>query len=267
MFKHDHSRRSASAAFAGAALCALAVLGGRPARAQVSALTSFSQLTSPVKTSPYPQGPLTGPSAFVVPQTFTVAAGDNSVSFTATNGTADGGFESSLSDPAFTPQFSDPNFGGAPGDVLENTTYTGPTQNTATGPLLIQFQNPIAGFGLLAQDSFPDTETFTLNVFADRNATVLLGSFTYPAVDNTGPVGTAVFVGAQSDLGLPLFESAILSSSSTAGSSNDYFFGPTQVQGPAPVPEASTVVGFSIGVFLFVSLALRARKRPSGGAA
>lgn len=168
---------------------------------------------------------------------------------------------------------SDPTFGGAAGDILEDTTYVAAGGNLPTAPLLIQFQNPVVGFGLLAQDFNADFETFTLNIFADANATISLGSFTYPATDNTSSSGNAVFVGALSNLGLPLIRSATLSSVSFAtgtggdpnNGSNDYFFGPTQVQALAPVPEASTFVSLGMGVLLFGGLALRARKRKTDG--
>lgn len=266
MYKHDYSKHLAGVA----ALCAFAALGGQAAQAQlVTKVTSFGQLTSPIKTDQYPTGPLSGASRNIVPQTFSVADGTgptaNNLTFTATNGVPASGFLSNLADATIGPQFSDPTFGGAFHDVILNTSFVGPTQNVPTAPVLIQFQNPVSGFGLLAQDFLSDQETFTLNIFADTNATVSLGTFVYGPVDNSGSAGTAVFVGALSATGLPVIRSATLSSvSSLQGENNDLFFGPAQVN--APVPEASTVVGFGMGVVLFGGLMLAARRRKVGAA-
>lgn len=271
MNKHDHSKHLANSARIAAAVCALAALGGQAAQAQATFLTSFSQLTRPVKTNPYPQGTLVQPNPFLVQNGFTVAAGTvSNLTFTATKGTPDAGFQSNLANIAVAPQFSDPTLGGAAGDVLEDTSVTTASANTITGPLLIQFASPVTGFGLFAQDFNADFETFTLNVFADANATVSLGTFTYARTDNTSSAGTAVFVGAVSPIGLPLIRSATLSSFSEAAGlnpnngSNDFFFGPAQVQ--APVPEASTVVSFGMGLLLFGGVALVARRRKVGAA-
>jgi len=276
MLKLDHTKQFANAARVGVALCALAALGGQAARAQGTAVTSFNQLTNPIKTDPYPEGPLTGTNAFIVPQTFTVAAGtSNKLTFTATNGVPNAGFQSALANSKVAPQFSDSAFGGTPGDILENTTYAGGNGNVATGPLLINFQNPVAGFGLLAQDFNQDFETFTLNIFDGMNATgTQLGSFTFGPVDNTSLRGNAVFVGALSKPGSLLIGSATLSSLSVAtggggapnNGNNDFFFGPTQVQAAGPVPEASTFVSLGAGVLLFGGLILSARRRKNGGA-
>lgn len=274
MNKHNHSRHFANSARFAVALCALAALGGPAAHAQATIVTNPNQLGNTVQTSPYPSGNIAG----VVPPSFTVAAGSNNLTFTATGitpgmgftGTA--GFESFIADNTIAPQFT-------AGDQLEDTTaatfdaqgnYAG---NKPTGPLRINFQTPVTGFGLFAQDFNFDTETFTLNVFNNNTS---LGIFTFgptpngdPAVDPNNIRGTADFIGAQSNGG-PLITSAIISSASFAvgpnptNGSNDFYFGPTRVQ--APVPEASTVVSFGMGVLLFASLALVARKRKVSGA-
>ena len=270
MLKYNHTKKFANAARLGVAFSALAALGGGAAHAQAFNFNpTYSQITNPIKTASFPRGPLTQPGRFVIPQMFSVADGTNSLTFTATNGVPNSGFQSAVAAPSVAPQFSDANFGGTVGDILEDTTYVGGNGNVVTGPLLIQFQAPVNGFGFLAQDFNSDFETFTLNVFSDTNATILLGTFTYQTVDNTSTAGNAVFVGALSNLGLPLFRSATLSSSSfaTAGGgqpnngSNDFFFGPVQVRGPQPVPEASTFVSLGMGMLLFGSLALRKRSR------
>ena len=266
MYKHDHSKNLANAVRASAAFCALTAVSGGAAHAQVTFINNYNQLTNPVRTTQYPEGPLTGTNAFVVPPMFTVPTvdGSNNLTFTATNGNPAGGFQSNLANAAVAPEFSDPTMGGKAFDVIEDTDFNGSASSIPTAPLLIQFQNPVSGFGLLAQDFLKDNEIFTLNVFADANATVSLGTFTYNSVPNLSSAGTAVFVGAVSNTGLPLFRSATLSSVSDNSSSNDFFFGPTQVK--APVPEASTVVSFGMGITLFAGLALVARKRKVGGA-
>ena len=267
MYKHDHRKNLASAVRASVAFCALAAVSGGAAQAQFSFVTAPSQLGNIVLTTPYPSGTFAG----IVPMTFSVPTTDNSntLSFTATNGLPASpgqvslGFESFRADISVAPEFN--------GAELEDTTYISPdgSGNKPSAPVLIQFQTAVAGFGLYAEDTNSDFETFTLNVFSDQNATVSLGSFTYPATDNTSPAGAAVFVGALSNLG-PLIKSATLSSFSVAtgqnpnNGSNDFYIGPTRVK--APVPEASTVVSFGMGVVLFVGLALVARKRKVCGA-
>ena len=217
MYKHDHRKNLANAMHASVAFCALAAVSGGAAQAQASQVTfinNYNQLTNPSRTSQYPQGPLSGPNAFVVPPTFTVPTldGTNNLTFTATNGNTAGGFQSNLANGTIAPQFSDPTMGGKALDVIEDTDFYGSTSSIPTAPLLIQFQNPVSGFGLLAQDFLADNEIFTLNVFSDANATILLDTLTYASVDNLSTVGTAVFVGAVSKTGLPLFRSATLSS-------------------------------------------------------
>ena len=278
MNNHDQRKHLTNPAHVALALCALAALGGRAAQAQVTFISDPSQLgNNTVKTVQYPMGSASG----IVPQTFGVPTtnGSNFVSFTATSAAAtpSAGFESFVADATIAPQFT-------AGDVLEDTTIFTPGGNLPTAPLLINFQNSTAtapsgvgGFGLFAQDFNADMETFTLTVYALPNAMgPALGTFSYngpggttgptgTGVDNTSSAGTAVFVGAETTLGLPVIESATLSSFSVAAGtnpnngSNDFYFGPTRIL--APVPEASTVVSFGLGVLLFAGLALSAHKR------
>jgi len=258
MYKHDHRKNLASAVRASVAFCALAAVSGGAAQAQFTFVNDPTQLGNTVRTVQYPSGSLAG----IVPDTFSVplTSGTNTLTFTATspNATPSAGFESFIADTTVAPQFT-------PGDELEDTTILTPGGNLPTGPIEIQFATPVTGFGLFAQDYNADMETFTLNLFSDQNATVMVGSFTYNAVDNTSSAGAAVFVGAFSNSGLPLIRSAKLSSFSVAvgqnpnNGSNDFYFGPTSVK--APVPEASTVVSFGMGVVLFAGLALVARRR------
>jgi hypothetical protein len=269
MYNHDHSKRFANSARVAVALCAFAALGGRAAQAGSTRVTTPSQLVNPVTTDQFPTG--TAPD-FIVPASFTVAAGSsNSVTFTATRPAAAGGFQSVVADSSnVAPQFTMAPF-GAPGDIVENTSVptNTPAGNMTTGPLQINFQNGVAGFGLLAQDFNQDTETFTLDVF---NGSTQIGTFSFGPTDNTMGTGQAVFVGAQATMG-DLITSATLRSLSLAtggggqpnNGNNDFFFGRTQVQN-APVPEASTVVSFGLGVLLVAGLTLGAHKRKLNGA-
>lgn len=245
MNKHNLSNRFVDPARVAVVLCALVALGGRAAQAQATFVTSPSQLGNTFRTDPYPTG--------IVPSSFFVAAGSNNLTFTATTATlANEGFKSYIADATVGPQFT-------PGDIIEDTSSR--TTNAPTGPLRIDFQNGVTGFGLFAQDFNSDTETFTLTVF---NGTTQLSAtpFTFGPVDNTSSAGSAVFVGALSNAG-PLITSAFISStSSLASANNDFYFGPVQVK--APVPEASTVVSFGAGVFLCAGLALGAHRRKAG---
>ena len=270
MYKHDHTKQFTNAARTSVALCALAALGGSAAQAQVNRIDAPSQLFMPDTTAQYPSGDALN----VVPTSFTRAAGSNNVTFTATNPAAGGGFTSFAASAANAgPEFTTAPF-GATGDILENTSVAGApnTANTTTGPLRIDFQLPVAGFGLLAQDFNQDQETFTLNVFDATNSQ--LGTFTFGPRDNSVGLGHAIFVGAQDSLG-SLISYATLSSLSVAtggggqpnNGSNDFAIGRLQVQTlAAPVPEASTMVGFGLGLALFGGLTFSARKRKFSGA-
>ena len=218
MNSYNHRKHLTRSAGVAVAICTLAALGGRTAQAQATIVTTPSQLIKPVQTTPYPSPSGNGSNA---PSSFTVAAGTNNVTFTATNGTPSGGFQSYVADLTVAPQFT-------AGNVLEEV-FNDSAGPTATGPLQISFQNGVAGFGLFAQDANADTQTFTLTVF---NGNTSLGSFTFGPVDNSSPSGAAVFVGAQSSASVPITR-ATLSSSSTPGAginSNDFYVGPTNVQ-------------------------------------
>ena len=276
MNNHDYKKHLAKSARVAVALCALAALGGRSAQAQATAVTLPSQLGNTTLTQQYPFD-TNNP---VVPASFNrqTVDGSNTLTFTALNavppsaGSSGGGFAAFQVRPTdAAPQFSMAPFGMI-NDIAENTTFNvgGATGNVNTGPLEIQFANPVSGFGLLAQDSFADTETFTLNLFSDFNATIPIVTpmpLTFTA-DNSVGLGQALFVGARTTSGLPLIRSATLSSLSNASGSfvgnNDFAFGRTFVA--APVPESSTAVGFGMGVLLFTGLALGARKRKVNGA-
>lgn len=263
MNNHDYSRHFGNSARITVALCALAALGGRAAQAGATAVTS--PLPNSVQTNQYP----TGDASSVVPASFTVAAGSNNLTFTATNPVSGSGFQSRQMDQTAAPQFSDPQFGGTAGDVIEDTTFdtNSDAGNMATGPLRIDFQQGVTGFGLLAQDYNQDTETFTLDVFNGANQ---IGTFTFGPADNTANPGQALFVGAQTNDG-DVITSATLSSLSAAvgqqpnNGDNDFFFGRAQVQN-APVPEASTAMSFGTGILFLAGLVLGAHRRKVNGA-
>lgn len=275
MNKHNYSKQIAGMVVT---LCAFAIIGSHSAQAGANRVNSPSDLVNPVTTAQYPVGntSTTPPGVGVVPASFNVAAGSNTLTFTATKPVAGSGFRSFAANSSnAAPQFTMAPFGMA-GDIAEDTSFdNGPTiGNTATAPLRIDFQQGVTGFGLLAQDFNQDTETFTLNVF---NGAAQIGTFTFgpapngdPIADPGNPLGNAVFVGAQTTFG-DVITSATLSSLSFAttgggkpnNGNNDFVFGRTQVN--APVPEASTVVSFGMGVLLFAGLALGARKRKVHG--
>ncbi len=222
MNHYDRKKRLTSPAWAAITLCVFGAVGWRAAQAQATIVTTPTQLTNPVQTAAYPN-----PSGnnSISPSSFAVAAGTNTLTFTATNGTPNGGFQSYVADMTVAPQFTT-------GSVLEEL-FNDSVSPTATGPLQISFQNGVAGFGLFAQDANADTETFTLNVF---NGTTSLGTFTFGPTDNTAPSGTAVFVGAQVPVGTVITR-ATLSSSSAPGTginSNDFYVGPASVQAALP---------------------------------
>jgi len=260
--KHRHRRQINTAWAAVLGLGLLTALGGRAAQAGATSVTTPGQLGPTVLTDPYPTG--------VVPASFTVAAGGNSLSFTATKAPGSVGFKSAVANGNDAPQFT-------PNSILEDTTAPGEPKvgNTPTGPLRIDFQTGVTGFGLYAQDFNRDTETFTLNVF---NGAAQLGTFSFgptpngdPGTDPNDPRGNAVFVGALATGGDQITSATLSSLSFATGGggqpnngNNDFFFGPTQVQ--APVPEASTLVSLGLGVLVCAGLALCARRRKVGGA-
>lgn len=198
---------------------------------------------------------------------FTVAAGINDVTFTATQ-TAQAG-QNGKSFETFV------NDGGLDFPIGTNLIDTGVGSNrsdgnTPTGPLRIDFSQGVSAFGLNAQDAAVDMETFTFTVFTDGNTTTGT-TFVTPAYDNTvNPAGKSVFLGAQS-LGGSLITSVLISSESVAtdpitgvstANSNDIYFGPLSTN--SPVPEASTTVSFGLLLALGLSgVLLSSRKKPA----
>ena len=263
-------RLAASVRFAPAAALLVFLVGGA-AQAQVTAYSpngTAAQLgTGAVTTATY----TTGDGQLYVPTPYSVAAGSNTVTFSATGGDK---FEAFTNVPA-------PGTTNIPLDFAYGThlldTFDAESPTTATpdgsptGPLRIDFGSGVSAFGLSVQDGHPDYEQFSFTVYS--GTTVLSQSpFTTLLYDNTGgqSPGKSVFLGAQ-DAGGPLITSVLISSTSLApgqngvytdtGYSNDIFFGPVSVQN-APVPEASITVSF--GLLLALGLAgacVSARKK------
>jgi hypothetical protein len=260
MNNHDYSKHLANAARVAVALCALAALGGRAAQAQAITPFSFtgdaSQLGAGAFTIDNPTG---DPNSGLVNSPFTVTGGGLQVTFTALNGTpGQASFEA----------FDNPNgeFDFPIGTNLINTF----DMNNITGPLEIDFSQGVSAFGLRAQDAAFDRETFTVTA-TDQNGNNF--AFVSPTVDQTNtamfPAGRSVFLGAQGTGG-DLITKVVISSLSTVinkqgmevptTSSNDFYFSPISLRS-APVPEASTLVGSGMGLFLFAGLIWSANKR------
>ena len=246
---------------------ALSALAGSTAHAQTTELFSLPSGPNPATVN-YPVGATdpsnTDPIYKNIPflyGPFTVAAGINDVTFTATQ-TAQTG-QNGKSFETFV------NDGGLDFPVGTNLIDTGVGSNqtdgnTPTGPLRIDFSQGVSAFGLNAQDNAIDMETFTFTVFTDGNTTTGT-TFVTPTVDNSGAApGKSVFLGAQT-LGGSLITSVLISSISTnsgvvsTANSNDIYFGPLSTN--APVPEASTTVSFGLLLALGLGGALFARKK------
>ena len=254
MYKHDHTKHLAAAA-----LCALALLGGRAAQAQLATqLTAPAQLGPGASVAQYPSNP-TLASSFILPSFGTT------LTFTSmpepTGATA---FQTFVNQPnPFTGQPSLDTNAFPNGTTLIDTFD--PNTMTPTGPIQISFSTGVNEFGLFGQSAGTDTYHFNFSVFGGPNGTVPLGSFTTADVLNTigsGPTGggNATFVGAQALAG-NLITKVILSDTSNTTATNDFYFGPLSYQFSAPVPESSTAVGFGMGTLLFVGLIVTAQKR------
>ncbi len=261
MHKYDHSKQLAAAV----TLCALTALGGRAAQAQLA-----TQLTMPSQL---------GPGASMTPQ------------FDTTNGTLPSGYLlnspgtgvtfTSQTEPASATAFD--TFVNQPNPItnlpaLDTNAFPYATHlietfdfNTSkatappTGPLQIDFSNGVNEFGLFGQSAGTDTYHFNFSVFGGPNGTIPLGSFSTLDVLNTsgsGPTqgGNATFVGAQALAG-NLITRVVLTDMSNTTATGDFYFGPISYQFTAPVPEASTVVGFGMGTLLFAGVVLSARRR------
>jgi hypothetical protein len=231
---------------------ALTVLVGSAGHAQSILLTAPPTQPGTATTATYPVG-ATDPNATgdfsgvdFIDAPFTVAAGSTNVTFTATNATPSKSFESFTNDGSF-------DFPG--GTQLVDTAVgdNNTTGSITTGPLLINFNSGVSAFGLNAQDTAFDSETFTFTVFTNGSTTNGT-TFMLPTYDNTvDPSGKSVFLGAQA-VGSAVITSVLISSqslavndqgqTSTAGS-NDFYFGPLAAT-PAAVPETSSVVSFGL---------------------
>lgn len=264
MNNHDYTKHLANCARVAVALCALAALGGRAAQAQVPPLAT--QLTMPSQLGPgasmTPQFTTTAtlPSPYVLPSFGTT------VTFTSTpEPTGATAFESFINQPNPLTNLPALDTNAFPYGTHLIDTFD-PTTLKPTAPLIIDFSNGVNAFGLFGQSAGSDTYHFNFNVFGGPNGTVPLGSFMTPDVLNTpgsGPTqgGNATFVGAQASGGLNLITRVVLSDTSNTTATNDFYFGPVSYQFSSPVPEASTVVSFGMGTFLFAGLILAAHKR------
>jgi hypothetical protein len=277
---NDKKRFAASLSLA-VALGLLAATGGQSAQAGINyfnpdpAVSSTANLgPGTVTTDAYPAGdPFTlgpqgnpGPIFGIVPTTFSVAAGSNLLTFTAPGNS--GGF---INTPNTDPDTKLPLYAISSPNVLETVNLTGAIGLPQTGPLEIDFQQGVTGFGLSTEDYSKVFETFTVTAYNGVNP---LGTpFTTPVFDSTGdPSGAAVFLGAQTTGGDLITKIIISSTSQTmlngmltdSGDGNDFVFGPVTVMTPAsgaPVPEASTVISSGFGLLLFGGLFLWGKRK------
>ncbi len=253
MYKHAHSKHLANSARFAVALCALAALGGRAAQAQA--------ITDPFSFSG--DGSQLGPGAFTinnpsdngsgfVNSPVTISGNGIQVTYTALNGTP--GASSFETFNNFDGSFDFPKMT----NLLD--TFDGANN---TGPLQIDFSQGVSAFGLRAQDSAFDQETFTITV-TDQNGNNF--AFASPTVDETtSPSGRSVFLGAQGNGG-DLIKTVVISSVSTLNGqpttgSNDFYFGPITLKAAPAVPEASTFVGSGMGLILFAGMLWSASRR------
>ena len=218
--------------YAGAALLVALSLGA-PAHAQFTQIQSASQLGSADTT-------LNFTGAGFVASPFTQTIGGNTLTFTAASG------------PFLYLQPSDGmNFDFAAGTNLLETTAGG----GADGPLIIDFSQGVTEFGLSAQDFASDSEAFSVVAY---DGSAAIGGFSTNLVDNSMGAGTAQFLGGSVAPGQAITRLSISSVSSEAGAANDFVVGP--VSFAAPVPEASSSVGFGI-LLALGGLAFAVRKR------
>ena len=215
------------AASLGLALGLLAAAGGHSAQAGINyfnpdpAVSSTANLgTGTVTTNAYPAGDQVtlgppddpGPILGIVPTTFQVAAGSNLLTFTAAGNS--GGFTNT---PNTDPDTNLPLYAISSPNVLETVNVS---DLLPTGPLEIDFQQGVTGFGFSAEDFGTVSETFTVTAY--NGATPLGNSFTTPVFDSTnGEPGAAVFLGGQTTNG-DLVTKLIVSSTATTF---DPFFG------------------------------------------
>ena len=216
-----------------AAVAALAALGlSAPAHAQLTQFQSASQLGAN-------DGALSFTGSGSIASPFSQTASGDTLTFTALNGAT-----------FYLQQADGTNFDFAAGtNLLETAAPAG-----ADGPLNIDFSQGITEFGLNAQDYAPDTEMFSVAAF---NGTTPLGGFFVGPADNSSDLGTALFLGGSIAPGQTITRLQIASYSSEAGAANDFLIGPVAF---APVPEASTSVGFGI-LLALGGLALAKRQR------
>ena len=260
--QHSNDRKPLfTALHLAAALGLMAIFSGPSAQAGVNFFdpqtdTAASLGAGTFTTSAYPAGTTDAidPTAGDVTSPFSMAAGSNTLTFTAQN-----------------PVPNEASFGnidnsGGTYDISSNRLIETADLVTLvpTGPLQIDFQQGVTGFGLNAEDFSAVFESFTVTAY---NNGTQIGSFTTPVVDSSGAnPGKSLFLGGKTTNG-DLITQLVISSTSTlpdsmtgvqtdTGDSNDFVFGPVTVanQSGAPVPEASTVVSSGFGLLLFGGL-------------
>jgi hypothetical protein len=276
--QHSNDRKPFAASLGlTVALGLLAATGGQSAQAGINyfnpdpAVSSTANLgLGTATTDAYPAGdpvtlgPPPSPILGIVPTAFNVAAGSNLLTFTAPSNS--GGFTNT---PNTDPDTNLPLYDISSPNVLETVNVS---DLGATGPLEIDFQQGVTGFGFSAEAFGSVSGTFTVTAYNGANP--LGNSFTTPVFDSTGGApGQAVFLGGQTTGG-DLITKLIVSSTATtfdpaknmqvdSGTANDFVFGPVTVTAAsgAPVPEASTVISSGFGLLLFGGLFLWGKRK------
>jgi hypothetical protein len=198
--------------FASAALLSLSGLCAHAQLMQISSPTGLN--AADVITPGYPDK-----NGDILSSPFHLSAGGNTVTFSAQNG-----FSFSRHDAGTSIDF--------PFGTKLLLTYDFIFTHSIDGPLQLDFASGIREFGLSAQDYALDSESFTVNAYDDKT---LLGSFTTPMTDNISDVGTALFLGGKVT-GSDVITTVTVSSTSSVGLNNLFFFGPVTFATATPEP-------------------------------
>ena len=239
--RSSFSPRSAVLRVASAAAL-LVALNGAAASAQSVQLSAAPAGQTVTTTAAYP----TGDSLNFISGPFTVAAGTNSVTYTAANTTAN-----SISFESFN------NYDGSLDFPVPTQVVATFNSSKPTGPLLISFGSGVTAFGIKAEAQASDIAAFSFTVY---NSQAILGQYTLPPVDQTQGQSHSVFLGAQATGG-NLITGIEITSIDTQSVTNDFYVGPLSVY--SPVPEASTTVSFGLLLVLGVGAALVSARRRS----
>ncbi|MGI4788205.1 MAG: hypothetical protein ACRYFS_05075 [Janthinobacterium lividum] len=211
-------------------------LGGAAVQAQSIRLTSAPPGQTAAITDAYP----TGNALNFISGPFTVDAGSNTVTYMAS--------KVAVGSPSFE------SFNDYDGSL----DFPVPTQLVATfdgteptGPLEIRFGLGVSAFGINAES---EASVLTVFSFAVYNGTTLLGLYTLPTVDQTQGNSKSVFLGAQATGG------NLITRIDISSGTNDFYVGPLSIYSAA-VPEASTLVSFSLLLSLGLVIVGAARKK------